>query len=288
MEERKAPSFSRTYVPNRYTIYLCTDDREHFRGYESSLGEELAEHVLRHARKEGYLLVGSPQVGFKSDPDLKRGQFGILAEMAEGQEPGSRESAGGDISPDDSGFSWEPSGAEGSPAGAAAAGVASGLPLAPAGQELAAAAARGAVESAGRVPFFPTKDERIPLKAEPPRSLEDRPRAAGSETESIPVGVAAAMGLARQTLVLHHDGRRYEFEKGRVVLGRGRQVDYQLDDPNVSRRHAVIYWENGRLFLKDLGSTNGTLLNGRPVSAGPLSRGDVITVGGSEIRVETG
>jgi pSer/pThr/pTyr-binding forkhead associated (FHA) protein len=96
------------------------------------------------------------------------------------------------------------------------------------------------------------------------------------------------MGLARQTLVLQLHGRRVEFEKGRVVLGRGRQVDLQLEDPNVSRRHAVIYWENGRLFVKDLGSTNGTLLNGRPVKSGPLSRGDVISVGGNEIRVETG
>jgi pSer/pThr/pTyr-binding forkhead associated (FHA) protein len=128
-----------------------------------------------------------------------------------------------------------------------------------------------------RVPG-PEGQQAMPLAAPP----------GGLETQSIPPGMAEQMDLARQTIVLVLGSQRREFEKGRVVLGRGRQADFQLDDPNVSRRHAAVYWENGRLFLKDLGSTNGTLLNGRPVTAGPLSRGDVITLGGSEIAVETG
>jgi hypothetical protein len=91
-----------------------------------------------------------------------------------------------------------------------------------------------------------------------------------------------------QVVVLRRDGRSKEFSQPRVILGRSRDADYRVNDPNVSRRHAMIYWEDGRLYLKDLGSTNGTLLNGRPVSTGLLASGDTISVGGIGIVVETG
>lgn len=88
-------------------------------------------------------------------------------------------------------------------------------------------------------------------------------------------------------VVLRQNGRAKEFRKERVVLGRARDADFRVNDPNVSRRHAMLFWESGRIFVKDLGSTNGTLVNGRPVSSGPLDNGDVITVGGTHVVVET-
>jgi predicted component of type VI protein secretion system len=287
MEERKVPSFSRTYVPNRYTVYLCPQDREHYRSYEGALAQELAEHVERHAQGANLVLVGPPRVRFKTDSDLKRGQFGIQAEMAEGEVLAAADQAEAQASQRGSEpavpkasteevFHWEPEPAASAEAPAAPLAVAAPKPPG------------SAVEPGVRVPFFPGPEDSLVARPEPEREAEPPVQPPGSQTESIPAGVAAAMGLARQTLVLQLHGRRVEFEKGRVVLGRGRQVDLQLEDPNVSRRHAVIYWENGRLFVKDLGSTNGTLLNGRPVKSGPLSRGDVISVGGNEIRVETG
>ncbi len=71
-----------------------------------------------------------------------------------------------------------------------------------------------------------------------------------------------------------------EFSKGRIVVGPGKDADFQLDDPNVSRRHAAIYWNNGRLMVEDLGSTNGTMVNGYPVTTTPLKQTDVVSIGG--------
>lgn len=270
MEDHRVSSLSRTYVPNRFTVYLCSDDRTHFRAYERSLGEELAAHLLHHARKEGYSFVGPPRVVFDSDLDLKRGQFGIRADMVEDQvaEIARREEAAP--------LRWEP--------------AAPDLP----GEEVAEPAIQASrAPVAAPVPFFDVPDapplaDLAPAPSPAPQLTSPAKAPGGLETQSIPAEVAAQMDLARQTIVLVEGSRRKEFEKGRVVLGRGRQADFQLEDPNVSRDHAAVYWENGRLFVKDLGSTNGTLLNGRPVTAGPLERGDVITLGATEVRVETG
>ena len=73
---------------------------------------------------------------------------------------------------------------------------------------------------------------------------------------------------ATPAVVLRQNGRAKEFRKERVVLGRARDADFRVNDPNVSRRHAMLFWESGRIFVKDLGSTNGTLVNGRPVVLG--------------------
>jgi pSer/pThr/pTyr-binding forkhead associated (FHA) protein len=72
-----------------------------------------------------------------------------------------------------------------------------------------------------------------------------------------------------------------------VVLGRGKEADLRIDDPNVSRKHAAVYWNNGRLMLDDLGSTNGTLVNGYPVTSTVLRPGDVVALGDSRLTVDS-
>jgi serine phosphatase RsbU (regulator of sigma subunit) len=75
-------------------------------------------------------------------------------------------------------------------------------------------------------------------------------------------------------------GTTQEFDAA-IVVGRGRAVAVMLDDASVSRRHASIEGEAGVWRISDLGSANGTLLNGRPVSAPTvLADGDTITFGG--------
>jgi hypothetical protein len=130
-----------------------------------------------------------------------------------------------------------------------------------------------------------------PLERGPTVTMREAPTPpAGSgagETQSIPPRVAADLGLARQTLLMRHGSHVQEFQKSRVVVGRSRDADFRLDDPNISRRHAVVYWEAGQAFVKDLGSTNGTLLNGRPIASAALDDGDVLTLGGCTVVVET-
>jgi CheY-like chemotaxis protein len=66
------------------------------------------------------------------------------------------------------------------------------------------------------------------------------------------------------------------------VIGRGTDCDLQLVDPSLSRRHCRLDWRDGRLFVDDLESRNGTLVNGRRITGqSPLAEGDMLRVGGS-------
>jgi len=67
------------------------------------------------------------------------------------------------------------------------------------------------------------------------------------------------------------------------VLGRSRESDIRIADDNVSRRHAEVVQEDGAYWLNDLGSTNGTELNGRTVTHALLTDGDRITIGSTAI-----
>ena len=81
----------------------------------------------------------------------------------------------------------------------------------------------------------------------------------------------------RAMLVGH--GKRTVLSGNRVLIGRSRDCDLTLDDPNVSRRHAELRREGGTWLVSDLGSTNGVKVNGRRVNDHPLSPGDEIVLG---------
>ncbi|WP_432844002.1 FhaA domain-containing protein [Dactylosporangium sp. CA-092794] len=84
-----------------------------------------------------------------------------------------------------------------------------------------------------------------------------------------------------------NDGRRYTVQSGATVIGRGRQADLRLRDEGVSRRHACLQYDGTALTVRDLGSTNGTTVNDRPLrGAVPLSPGDTIGVGPVTLTVE--
>ncbi|GAA1057947.1 hypothetical protein GCM10017608_03490 [Agromyces luteolus] len=90
-------------------------------------------------------------------------------------------------------------------------------------------------------------------------------------------------GRVAWTPVLDVDGRRHPILKGRTVIGRGSEADLTLDDSGASRRHAEVQWDGQRARVRDLGSTNGTQLDGRPVKESVLEPDSVITIGRSRI-----
>ena len=69
----------------------------------------------------------------------------------------------------------------------------------------------------------------------------------------------------------------------KAVLGRSRECDVRLPDANSSRRHAEIRYEDDTWWIVDLGSTNGTVLNGKRAKKEQLRDGDVITLGSTDI-----
>lgn len=77
-----------------------------------------------------------------------------------------------------------------------------------------------------------------------------------------------------------HPGKVYELTQGELTLGRDVSNHLVINDPEVSRRHARLYSQLGSYIIEDLGSTNGTFVNGQRL-LGPytLRHGDVIGLG---------
>ena len=67
------------------------------------------------------------------------------------------------------------------------------------------------------------------------------------------------------------------------MIGRSRDCDIQLDDPNVSRQHAEVRQEGAAYWIVDLDSTNGIEVNGRAPKRAKLRQGDTITLGSTEL-----
>jgi len=76
-------------------------------------------------------------------------------------------------------------------------------------------------------------------------------------------------------------GRQWDVELKPLLVGRGTQADAQIRDRYLSRRHFIVTPVEGKYFLRDLGTTNGTLVNGRPITKATLQPNDQIQAGES-------
>lgn len=83
--------------------------------------------------------------------------------------------------------------------------------------------------------------------------------------------------------VLDINGSRHAITRARTVIGRGSDADITVDDSSISRKHVEILWDGKRGQVNDLGSTNGSELNGRKVSKAPLPTDSVISIGRTRI-----
>jgi hypothetical protein len=94
---------------------------------------------------------------------------------------------------------------------------------------------------------------------------------------------AVDLGVQREVAILSWDGERHEVAKSRVVIGRSKDADVQVPDPNVSRRHAELRQEGGTYWLVDLDSTNGIEVRGKRVRRLKLEDRTRFTIGSTEI-----
>lgn len=86
--------------------------------------------------------------------------------------------------------------------------------------------------------------------------------------------------LVETRAIVSVDDRRYVLDGPTATLGRSKEADCVLSDPNVSRKHAELRRNSsGDWGIADLGSTNGVKINGRRVSSSRLSPGDEVTLG---------
>ncbi len=251
MEDHKVSRPPRVSVRNRYTIFLCSEDYERLSERKDTLILKLERHLTKHARSKKYELPGDIDVEIVVDPDLTLGHFGILAER---DAPGL---------------------------------VDHGLPRR-ALQEQPSRERQSAPALVVEEPAAPVERPRT-ARAKPARKPITPATAweGNGATQVIPAVEAAEHDLAWQTIVLKAGNREREFTQGRVIVGRAKDVDFRVDDSNVSRRHAAIFWSEGSVVIEDLGSTNGTMVNGYPISKTVIRSGDVIVIGDCRITVDT-
>jgi pSer/pThr/pTyr-binding forkhead associated (FHA) protein len=110
--------------------------------------------------------------------------------------------------------------------------------------------------------------------------MPDRPAAPNSHRKQ------PRAGLALRFISGKYQGGEFPLEEGReIVIGRSSELDMVLVEEMVSRRHATILMKGGSVWIEDLGSTNGTFVNGEKIAKAQLKEGDRILIGTSILKV---
>jgi hypothetical protein len=125
-----------------------------------------------------------------------------------------------------------------------------------------------------------SKADEPASEAAPGATMVYKPTSVPQATEA---ASAVDLGIEREVAVLTWDGDRHELKEPRAVLGRSKDADLRLADPNASRRHAEVRQEGATYWLVDLDSTNGIELNGKRVKRIKLEDGTRFTIGSTEI-----
>ena len=257
MDDHRMASVSRTYAPNEFTLFLSSGDRTQFADYEDSLVLELQDFLAEHARREGYVLLSPPTVTIDTDKDLPLGHFGIATRMVQSSRTAERPRRGAEpvLPPPIPELESSESDVFGSFA-------------------LAEVAAPPLVVP----PVVPLVVPLVPAAAPSSDTMLYTPPAPAPEPAAAPAheGGAALVG----------ESGRHALDKPAVAMGRAKDCDIVVADLNVSRRHAEVRLENGEHWLVDLGSTNGTSVNGKRVSRAKLENGDRIELGSTVLVFE--
>ena len=83
--------------------------------------------------------------------------------------------------------------------------------------------------------------------------------------------------------MLDVEGKRHPIVKSRTVIGRGSDADITIADSGTSRKHVEILWDGERAMVRDMQSTNGTLLDGRKITEAALPPDSTVTIGRTDI-----
>jgi Protein of unknown function (DUF3662)/Inner membrane component of T3SS, cytoplasmic domain len=102
----------------------------------------------------------------------------------------------------------------------------------------------------------------------------------GPQTQAV---TPEELGVEPEIVTLDLNGKQHRIEKSSVVIGRSKDCDIRVPDPNVSRRHAELRQEGNAYWILDLGSTNGLTVNGRRQQRAKLENEDRIMVGSTEL-----
>jgi pSer/pThr/pTyr-binding forkhead associated (FHA) protein len=132
------------------------------------------------------------------------------------------------------------------------------------------------------MPPAPTPPPPPPVpQAPPPQQHAPTPQMTPPLTS--PGGTSGGGGYIG-TLTALYQGERTAVNKDKFIIGRGRQTsDLTIKDPNVSRQHAMIEFQNGVYYMVDLGSTNGVEYQGQRIARKAIAEGDVYKICDHEV-----
>ena len=266
MERARTPDGARTTVPARYRVRLHPSDLADVAsraGGAEAVAVRLAENALTFARSHGYHLVGRPEVWLVADPAIERGQVEV--------DPVTK----GTPTPVQSFAPPSPadSPAEPAPAPAEVAAMAAAPPVAP-------AAAKAAQPG-------PAASSSPPTPAGVPGVVAAGIRGDGSQAlvfrRPAPLPARAILRVSAR------DGRErtIEVDASPLTIGRSHDNVLVIEDGRVSRHHGRFQARRGTLVYTDLGSTNGSRVNGVRVDELVLGEGDRLQVGDTVMVVET-
>lgn len=291
MDDRAVtPSRGHVLVPNVFTVCLSDTDYQRLSEFEDDVVEELIVSAEQHVEDQAYSPAGPIQVGLERTGDLETGFFRIRPSKAKRAERGRSE-------------------ADRQPAGYASRAT-SGPP---AGSSAAAPEGQG---SAGRLAARQSGPGRPKESREPGGDAEDfNPYGRNPYDESPSAadgGAAPSQSGQSQRAPSAHGSRTVAPRRTRAgdrpylasrddrfllmgainVIGRDDSGDIIFDDPGISRRHSEIRITTDGPHLnatvRDLGSTNGTFVNGERVSSQRLQDGDRVTFGRTTVVYHAG
>jgi hypothetical protein len=248
-DKRNVMGNGRVLSPNRYRVTLSPSDHDRLVPWENQLTYSLAELVQDYLDENHWDTIGDVEVYLARDDQLHTGVFGVASRMESGAPPRRR--------PHDS----------------------LSLPIVPGAPLGEYPPPQDAYAPAMAAPAAPPAYQAPPPAppAPPPPSFQPGPPPPSFQPGPPPNRPAAAMLIVDQT------NRRFDLRSGSNIIGRGTESDLQLLDQGISRRHLDVQFDGHHATAYDLGSTNGSTVNGHEISSQLLRHGDVIRVGHTRI-----
>lgn len=279
MRREKMVGAGKEFAPTLYTVLVNPEDDERLFGYYPTLAGETETYLRGKAQELGLAMDGAPLVRFIIDDELKRGKFDVVAELVSAPIVSQLRAE-----------EMQRYGLEGQP-----------VPQQPVPQQAAPqqaprqnmAPAAGQYASSGidvmadepasyadmNMPAAPiAAPVAAPQPAMAPQPADvNQTRRFDDEYAAQPVGRHVPQ---QPRLIDLTTNRSFPLTKDRILMGRALSSDIAIEDLNVSRTHAEIRHEAATAWsIADLGSTNGTLVNGRHIASVMLQEGDRVTVG---------
>ena len=244
-DKRNVMGSGQVMSPNRYRVTLAPSDYERLVPWETQLTNSLAELVQDYLDENRWSTIGDVEVYLAQDDDLHTGVFGVASRMEPKAPPRRR--------PHDS-------------------------------------------LSMPAIPAVPAAEANRTVAVQPPPFAQQQQQQAhqqyaqqqpyGQHQQYVPPYPPqqyAQQQRAASALVVDQTNQRYELRVGSNIIGRGDAADLQLLDHGVSRRHLDVQFDGNSATAYDLGSTNGSAVNGREITSQPLRHGDVIRIGHTRI-----